>query len=158
VYVEGLLHVTELGNDYFHYDKARHEMAGERTGVRYRLGDRLSVKLVRVDLETTKIDFTLVNKNSELESKSKVKSGVNPTSVKSSAKSQTAVKSTPKFEGSKSGAAFGRKPAGRSAKGSATAVSTKPIKSGSSNRTEFDSKPVKSKKVAKKTTKRKVKK
>jgi len=74
VYVEGLLHVTELGNDYFHYDKARHEMAGERTGARYRLGDRLSVKLVRVDLETTKIDFTLVNKNNELESKSKVES------------------------------------------------------------------------------------
>jgi ribonuclease R len=158
VYVEGLLHVTELGNDYFHYDKARHEMAGERTGVRYRLGDRLSVKLVRVDLETTKIDFTLVNKNNELESKSKVESGINSAPVKTSVKNQTAVKSTPKFESSKSGTAFGRKPAGRSAKGPATAVSTKPIKSGSANRTEFDSKPVKSKKVAKKTTKRKVKK
>jgi ribonuclease R len=158
VYVEGLLHVTELGNDYFHYDKARHEMAGERTGVRYRLGDRLRVKLVRVDLETTKIDFTLVNKNSELESKSKVESGVNSASVKSSVKGQTAVKSTPQFEGSKSGAAFGRKPAGRSAKGPATSASTKPTKPGSANRSEFDSKPVKSKKVAKKTTKRKVKK
>jgi ribonuclease R len=158
VYVEGLLHVTELGNDYFHYDKARHEMAGERTGVRYRLGDRLRVKLVRVDLETTKIDFTLVNKNSELESKSKVESGVNSAPVKTSVKSQTAVKSTPQFEGSKSGAAFGRKPAGRSAKGPATSASTKPTKPGSANRSEFDSKPVKSKKVAKKTTKRKVKK
>jgi ribonuclease R len=62
VYVEGLVHVTELGNDYFHYDKARHEMAGERTGVRYRLGDRLTIKVVRVDLETTKIDFTLASK------------------------------------------------------------------------------------------------
>lgn len=59
VYVEGLLHVTELGNDYFNYDKARHEMAGERTGVRYRLGDRLRVKVSRVDLETSKIDFVL---------------------------------------------------------------------------------------------------
>ena len=71
VYVEGLVHVTELGNDYFHYDKARHEMAGERTGVRYRLGDRLTIKVARVDLETTKIDFTLVNKNKGLESNSK---------------------------------------------------------------------------------------
>ncbi|NOT15078.1 MAG: ribonuclease R [Methylotenera sp.] len=62
VYVEGLLHVTELGNDYFHFDKARHEMAGERTGVRFRLGDRLTIKVARVDLETTKIDFTLVSK------------------------------------------------------------------------------------------------
>lgn len=68
VYIEGLLHVTELGNDYFHYDKARHEMAGERTGVRFRLGDRLTIKVARVDLETSKIDFSLVNKNHGLES------------------------------------------------------------------------------------------
>lgn len=66
VYVEGLLHVTELGNDYFHFDKARHEMAGERTGVRYRLGDRLTIKVARVDLETTKIDFTLVKKTDDI--------------------------------------------------------------------------------------------
>ncbi|MEO8417151.1 MAG: ribonuclease R [Methylophilaceae bacterium] len=61
IYVEGLLHVTELGNDYFNYDKARHAMIGERTGVRYRLGDRLRVKVSRVDLETSKIDFVLDN-------------------------------------------------------------------------------------------------
>lgn len=66
VYVEGLLHVTELGNDYFHFDKARHEMAGERTGVRFRLGDRLTIKVARVDLETTKIDFTLVSHGSHI--------------------------------------------------------------------------------------------
>lgn len=62
LYVEGLVHVTELGNDYFHYDKARHEMLGERTGIRFRLGDRLTVKVARVDLETSKIDFVLINK------------------------------------------------------------------------------------------------
>ena len=61
VYVEGLVHVTELGNDYFNFDKARHEMLGERTGARFRLGDRLTVKVARVDLETSKIDFTLVS-------------------------------------------------------------------------------------------------
>lgn len=60
IYVEGLVHVTELGNDYFNYDKARHEMLGERTGKRFRLGDRLRVKVSRVDLETSKIDFMLV--------------------------------------------------------------------------------------------------
>lgn len=60
VYVEGLLHVTDLGNDYFVHDKSRHAMVGERTGVMYRLGDRLRVKVVRVDMETSKIDFTLV--------------------------------------------------------------------------------------------------
>lgn len=66
-YVEGLLHVTELGNDYFHYEKALHEMVGERTGAKYRLGDRVTIKVARVDLETTKIDFSLVNKQGNLE-------------------------------------------------------------------------------------------
>jgi ribonuclease R len=59
IYVEGLVHVTDLGNDYFHFDAAKHQMVGERTGQRFRLGDRLRVKVVRVDLETTKIDFAL---------------------------------------------------------------------------------------------------
>ena len=66
-YVEGLLHVTELGNDYFHYDKAHHEMVGERTHVKYRLGDRVTIKVARVDLETTKIDFSLVKKLGSLD-------------------------------------------------------------------------------------------
>ena len=61
VYIEGLLHVTELGNDYFTYDKAKHAMVGERTKLSYRLGDKLKVKVVRVDLETIKIDLSLVS-------------------------------------------------------------------------------------------------
>ena len=59
VYVEGLVHVSELGEDYFQYDTVRHQMLGERTGKRYRLGDRLLVKLVRADLESGRIDFVL---------------------------------------------------------------------------------------------------
>ena len=60
VFVEGLVHISELGKDYFHFDETRHEIAGERTGVRYRLSDRITVQLVRVDLETNKIDFRLM--------------------------------------------------------------------------------------------------
>jgi ribonuclease R len=60
VFVEGLLHISELGEDYFQYDESRHELYGERTGKRFRLSDRITVKLMRVDLETTKIDFRLV--------------------------------------------------------------------------------------------------
>ena len=60
IYTEGLVHVSELGQDYFHFEAAKHQMLGERTGVRYRLGDRVRVKVVRVDMESTKIDFTLV--------------------------------------------------------------------------------------------------
>lgn len=59
VYIEGLVHISELGTDYFHFDAARHQIKGERTGSKFRLGDRVRVKLVRVDLETTRIDFTL---------------------------------------------------------------------------------------------------
>ena len=57
--VDGLVHVTELGNDYFHYDGVRHAMSGERSGKVYRLADRIMVKVARVDLESTKIDFVL---------------------------------------------------------------------------------------------------
>ncbi len=59
LYVEGLLHISELGKDYFHFDAIKHELMGERTKQRYRLGDRVRVKVVRVDLDTTKIDFVL---------------------------------------------------------------------------------------------------
>ena len=57
VYVEGLVHISELGTDYFHFDAAKHHLLGERTGQRYRLGDRLAVKLVRVDMESSRLDF-----------------------------------------------------------------------------------------------------
>lgn len=59
VYVEGLVHVSDLGSDYFHFDAAKHHLMGERTKQRFRLGDRLRVKVVRVDLDTSRIDFTL---------------------------------------------------------------------------------------------------
>jgi len=59
IYVEGLVHVSDLGQDYYHFDAARHQMMGERTGKRYRLGDRVRIKVARVDLDSAKIDFVL---------------------------------------------------------------------------------------------------
>jgi len=59
VYVEGLVHVSDLGSDYFHFDAAKHQLVGERTAKRYRLGDRVHVRVVRVDIESSKIDFVL---------------------------------------------------------------------------------------------------
>lgn len=59
VYVEGLVHVSELGPDYFQFDAARHQLFGERTRKRFRLGDRVAVRLVRVDLDQARIDFVL---------------------------------------------------------------------------------------------------
>ena len=57
--IEGLVHISELGTDYFHYDQVKHCLLGERTGKSYRLGDRVKVKVARVDIESTKIDLVL---------------------------------------------------------------------------------------------------
>jgi ribonuclease R len=56
-FVDGLVHISELGRDYFQHDAAHHALIGERTGKRFRLADRMSVKLVRVDLDQRKIDL-----------------------------------------------------------------------------------------------------
>jgi ribonuclease R len=56
-FVDGLVHISELGKDYFQFDAARHMLMGERTKKRFRLADRMTVKLVRVDLESRKIDL-----------------------------------------------------------------------------------------------------
>jgi ribonuclease R len=61
VFVEGLVHVSELGQDYFHFDEKTHAMVGERSGRRFRLSDRVRVQLARVDMEQNKIDFRLVD-------------------------------------------------------------------------------------------------
>lgn len=59
VYVEGLVHISDLGRDYFHFDAGKHQLMGERTKQRYRLGDRVRVKVARVSVDTSKIDFVL---------------------------------------------------------------------------------------------------
>jgi ribonuclease R len=60
LFVEGLVHVSELGSEYFTFNEPMHELRGERTGIRYRLSDRVTVQVVRVDLEARRIDFRLV--------------------------------------------------------------------------------------------------
>ena len=60
LYVEGLVHITELGGEYFRFDEARQELRGERTGIRYSIGTRVQIQVSRVDLDGRKIDFRLV--------------------------------------------------------------------------------------------------
>ena len=60
LYVEGLIHVTGLPKDYYYHEASQHRMVGERTGRIFRLGQKLKVKVVRVNLEERKIDFELV--------------------------------------------------------------------------------------------------
>jgi len=63
LFIEGLVHVTELGSDYFQFDDARHELRGERTGIRYQLTDRVNVQVSRVDLDARRIDLRLVHES-----------------------------------------------------------------------------------------------
>jgi len=57
--IDGLVHVSSLGGDYYQRDAVHHRLVGERTGKVFRLTDRLTVRLVRVNLDDRKIDFEL---------------------------------------------------------------------------------------------------
>ncbi len=59
IYVEGLVHVTALPGDYYHFDPVHHRLAGERSGRNFRLGDTVEVRVMRVDLDERKIDFEM---------------------------------------------------------------------------------------------------
>ena len=60
MYVEGLVHISELGADYFHYDEQRQELRGEHSGLRYKLGSKVRVQVSRVDLDGRRVDFRLI--------------------------------------------------------------------------------------------------
>ncbi len=66
LYVEGLVHITELGGEYFRFDELRQELRGERTGIRYAIGTRVQIQVSRVDLDGRKIDFRLVHPGEDL--------------------------------------------------------------------------------------------
>ncbi len=70
LYVEGLVHITELGGEYFRYDELRQELRGERTGVRFVLGSKVVVQVSRVDLDGRRIDFRLVREDAVAEGRS----------------------------------------------------------------------------------------
>jgi ribonuclease R len=55
-----LVHISSLGQDYFHFDPLSHQLKGEHSNTRYRLGDTVKVKVARVDLDEKKMDFALV--------------------------------------------------------------------------------------------------
>jgi len=59
IHVEGLIHITGLKDDYYHFDKMSHKMKGERTGKTYQLGDKISIKVAAVNLDERKIDFAM---------------------------------------------------------------------------------------------------
>jgi ribonuclease R len=81
MYVEGLVHITELGGEYFKFDEARQELRGERTGIRYAIGTRVRVQVSRVDLDGRKIDFRLVREGEELLNRAMKDKGAAPAGV-----------------------------------------------------------------------------
>jgi len=74
IYVEGLVHVTALKSDYYHFDAAKHMMIGENSGNTYRLGDPIEIVVARVDLDDRKIDFVLPDTGEEPRAPRKSKS------------------------------------------------------------------------------------
>ena len=64
VHVEGLVHVSSLASDYYHFDQAKQRLMGERTGTSFQLGDSVTVQVVRVSLDDKKIDLEMVEGSS----------------------------------------------------------------------------------------------
>jgi ribonuclease R len=60
IYIDGLVHVTSLRNDYYYFDPIHHHLVGERSGIEYKLGGSVKVKVIRVDIDDRKIDFELI--------------------------------------------------------------------------------------------------
>ncbi|MBR9827700.1 MAG: ribonuclease R [Oceanospirillales bacterium] len=65
LYVEGLVHITALPSDYYHFEAAKQRLVGDRTRRVFKLGDRLEVTVVRVDLEDRKIDFEIAGEKAD---------------------------------------------------------------------------------------------
>jgi ribonuclease R len=100
IFVDGLVHVTSLGNDYYHFDPVRFQLQGEHEKQRFRLGDSVRVRVVRVDLEEAKIDFELVPDSMSTRKIKKGHKSVNPSdradSPKRKAKANAKAKAKPK--------------------------------------------------------------
>jgi len=60
LYVEGLVHVSSLESDYYHFDQIKHRLVGEKSGRFFQLGDKVTVKVARVNLDDRKVDLELI--------------------------------------------------------------------------------------------------
>jgi ribonuclease R len=68
IYVDGLVHITALDRDYFHFDPIGHRLTGDRSGITYRLGDPLKIRVAAVNIEDRKIDFVLAESSGKQDS------------------------------------------------------------------------------------------
>ena len=127
MYVEGLVHITELGGEYFRFDELRQELRGERTGMRYAIGTRVRVQVSRVDLDGRRIDFRLVREGDDLleratKDKGAAREGLTRAGRGESAPDHAVARksrkiSEPLAKARKSGGSAGKGPAGKAAAG-----------------------------------------
>ena len=89
LFVEGLVHINSLGQDYFHYDQAQQRLIGERTQAAYHLGDYLQVIVARVDLDERKVDLELANSKAPRRDRSMKKSASKKSTANKRSKSKT---------------------------------------------------------------------
>lgn len=156
IYVEGLVHITALDNDYYQFDPVKQWLRGERNGVTFRLGDSVRVKVARVDLDDRKIDLQWV---SGREGSGKTGSGNKGGAAKRAGKSSGARRKT----GSKNKSAAGReeKPKQKNARkkpgGSKGRVAAQPAKPPGANTSKNTSKKAapKKPKATRKTARKK---
>jgi ribonuclease R len=95
VYVEGLVHVSSLASDYYHFDQVKQRLMGERTGTSFQLGDTVTVQVVRVSLEDKKIDLELLEGSSRAKRRSvKANKNASPVSKKAAAAARSSKKTT----------------------------------------------------------------
>ena len=121
IFVEGLIHVTSLPGDYYHYDNAHQQLVGERTGKTYRLGDDIEITVANVNLDDQKVDFALASegvqrparKGRKPSSKSGGKGGKQLSSVAKSRAAKKALLENAKAEEGKKKPSKKRKPAGK---------------------------------------------
>ncbi|MEQ3511718.1 ribonuclease R [Neisseria polysaccharea] len=60
IHIDGLVHISDLGEDYFNFRPEIMAIEGERSGIRFNMGDRVAIKVARADLDTGKVDFVLI--------------------------------------------------------------------------------------------------
>ena len=118
-YVEGLVHITALDNDYYHFDNAKHRLVGERNNKIYQLADEIKIRVARVDLDEKKIDFELASSepgSGNMPKKGDFKSKKKPGGKKSAKDKKPAAKTGAKPKKKTSNAEVKKKPRSKAKK------------------------------------------
>ncbi len=149
LYIEGLVHVTDLGADYFQYDEVRHELRGERTGIRYQMTDRVTVQVSRVDLDARKIDLRLVQEpgiRTQLKNEAR-RAEAAQQGKRSGAAARSSARESEDAQGGKRAQSGKAARPEKSAKSGTSAKSAKPAKSAKSSRSARAAQPAKAAKA-----------